>query len=180
MPNEQAESNFKDKIRAKSVPVVERGGLVWAYLGSQAEPPPLPALEFFDEEPSETRSLHVVQINCNWLQALEGDIATSHFGFLHAGHLKNEVAPEGTFLRHMLEDRAPRYKVVDTEFGASYGAYRPAGNDQELYWCIAHYSAAPPRFLRLLPRQPSPSPILVSAVVFLVLQGALDRQALLA
>jgi phthalate 4,5-dioxygenase len=139
MPNEPAESNFKDKVRANSVPVVERGGLVWAYLGSQAEPPPLPALEFFDQEPSVTRAVNIFQINCNWLQALEGDIDTSHFGFLHVGHLSNDAAPEGTFLRHMLEDRAPRYKVVDTEFGSSYGAYRPAGNDQELYWRIAHY-----------------------------------------
>ncbi|WIX75683.1 Rieske 2Fe-2S domain-containing protein [Amycolatopsis carbonis] len=139
MPNEPVESNFKDKVRARSVPVVERGGLVWAYLGSQDEPPPLPALEFFDDGPSATKSVNVFQIKCNWLQALEGDIDTSHFGFLHVGHLNNDAAPEGTFLRHMLEDRAPRYKVVDTEFGSSYGAYRPAGNDQETYWRIAHY-----------------------------------------
>jgi phenylpropionate dioxygenase-like ring-hydroxylating dioxygenase large terminal subunit len=143
MPNEPAESNFKDKVRAAAAPVVERGGFVWAYLGSQAEPPPLPALEFLDDHaddyPGERRILTAYQMECNWLQALEGDIDTSHFGFLHVGHLADDVAPEGSFLRHMLEDRAPRYKVVDTEFGSSYGAYRPAGNDDEHYWRIAHF-----------------------------------------
>ena len=30
-------------------------------------------------------TISFVQRECNWLQALEGDIDTSHFGFLHAG-----------------------------------------------------------------------------------------------
>ena len=45
MPAEPAESNFKDKVRAVAYPCVERGGLVWAYLGPRPTPPPLPALE---------------------------------------------------------------------------------------------------------------------------------------
>jgi hypothetical protein len=72
-------------------------------------------------------------------RTLEGDIDTSHFGFLHVGHLPPEAAPEGTFMRWMIEDRAPRYRVVDTAFGASYGAYRPAGSPDEEYWRIAHF-----------------------------------------
>ena len=35
-------------------------------------------------------------------------------------------------------DRAPRYDVVDTDFGTSYGAYRPAEADT-YYWRIAHF-----------------------------------------
>ena len=30
-------------------------------------------------------SLGIFQRECNWLQALEGDIDTVHFGFLHPG-----------------------------------------------------------------------------------------------
>jgi len=139
MPNEPVESNFKDKVRAKAVPVVEKGGLVWAYLGTREQPPPLPQFEVLEDQPDEIRTLGAYQMEANWLQTLEGDIDTSHFGFLHAGHLSSDVAPEGSFLRHMLADRAPRYRVVDTEFGTSYGAYRPAGNDAEYYWRIAHF-----------------------------------------
>ncbi len=32
----------------------------------------------------------------------------------------------GTFESYMERDRAPKYAVADTEFGVSYGAYRPA------------------------------------------------------
>ena len=33
------------KVRATAYPCVERGGLIWAYLGPRATPPPLPDLE---------------------------------------------------------------------------------------------------------------------------------------
>ena len=35
MPSEPAESNFKDKVKIKSYPVKEGGGLIWAYMGRQ-------------------------------------------------------------------------------------------------------------------------------------------------
>ena len=57
-----------------------------------------------------------VQRECNWLQALEGDIDTSHFGFLHDGSL----APEdlGETIRHFtLINRAPDYHLADTRLG---------------------------------------------------------------
>jgi hypothetical protein len=45
--------------------------------------------------------------SCNWMQALEGDIDTSHFGFLHVGHLDPENVPEGHPLEHTASERAP-------------------------------------------------------------------------
>src|SRR5438128_5157630 len=45
MPNEPAESDFKQKVRAVAYPTRERGGVVWAYMGTKTEPPPLPHLE---------------------------------------------------------------------------------------------------------------------------------------
>src|SRR5438034_8888709 len=45
MPNEPAESDFKQKIKANAYPTTERGGVVWTYMGPRAEPPPLPDLE---------------------------------------------------------------------------------------------------------------------------------------
>ena len=75
---------------------------------------------------------------CNWLQALEGDIDTSHFSFLHFGHAEPESARPGTFQYFQLKHRSPRYSVLDTEYGATYGAYRPA-EPGTLYWRIAHF-----------------------------------------
>src|SRR5205814_10145431 len=45
MPNEPAESDFKSKVKATAYPTHERGGIVWAYMGPRADPPPLPDLQ---------------------------------------------------------------------------------------------------------------------------------------
>src|SRR5487761_2751697 len=76
MPNEPASSNFKDRVKAVAYPTIERGGIIWTYMGPREVPPPLPDLEGNMDDSSMTYS----QIrNCNWMQALEGDIDTVHF-----------------------------------------------------------------------------------------------------
>jgi phenylpropionate dioxygenase-like ring-hydroxylating dioxygenase large terminal subunit len=118
MPNEPAESDFKHKVKALAYPTRERGGVVWAYLGSRATPPPLPSIEanLLPEHESQVR---VVMRECNWLQALEGDIdtGTGHFGFLHAGSFGLDEVPPGTFLQYIVNDRAPKYAVLVTDYG---------------------------------------------------------------
>jgi phenylpropionate dioxygenase-like ring-hydroxylating dioxygenase large terminal subunit len=109
----------------------ERNGIVWAYMGPRSDPPPLPNLEGNMLEEG-TWNVTAIQRECNWLQALEGDIDTSHFSFLHAGSLDKSSQKEGTFSYYMLADRAPRYSVVDTDYGAMYGAYRDT-NDGRRY-----------------------------------------------
>jgi phthalate 4,5-dioxygenase len=110
---------------------------VWAYLGPRSTPPPLPDIEPNMLEPGEYAIQKVLR-ECNWFQALEGDIDTSHLGFLHLGAVKPENTTPGTFDYYNVAERAPKYDVVDTEFGTSYGAYRPAEADT-YYWRIAHF-----------------------------------------
>jgi phenylpropionate dioxygenase-like ring-hydroxylating dioxygenase large terminal subunit len=135
MPSEPPDSNFKDKVRARAYPCQERGGVVWAYLGPRENPPPLPDLEANQLENS---SVVAYARDCNWLQGLEGDIDTAHVGFLHFGSDDAADAPPDTFRYWTLQDRAPRYAVLDTGYGSMYGAYRPAGPGQ-YYWRIAQF-----------------------------------------
>jgi phthalate 4,5-dioxygenase oxygenase subunit len=135
MPIEPVDSTFKQKIRARAYPCVERGGLVWAYLGPRATPPPMPELEATMLAGS---NIQVYQRRCNWMQALEGDVDTGHTVYLHLGSVDASEAPPGTWARYALSDRAPRYEVTDTEFGVMYGARRPAESDTE-YWRIANF-----------------------------------------
>jgi phenylpropionate dioxygenase-like ring-hydroxylating dioxygenase large terminal subunit len=137
MPNEPAESDFKQKVKAVAYPCTERGGIVWTYMGPSTQPPPLPDLE---PNMLPDAELHVgaIQRACNWLQALEGDIDTSHLGFLHLGARDPDTMEPGTFGYYTVKDRRPRYAVVDTEGGAMYGAYRPAAGDKN-YWRIAQF-----------------------------------------
>jgi phthalate 4,5-dioxygenase len=137
MPNEPAESDFKHKVKAAAYPCQERGGIVWTYMGSREAPPSLPDLEP-NMLPENQIVLTAIKRDCNWLQGLEGDVDTSHLGFLHLGAVDPERTTPGTFAHYTVKDRAPRYQVVDTEYGAMYGAYRPADEGQ-LYWRFAQF-----------------------------------------
>jgi phenylpropionate dioxygenase-like ring-hydroxylating dioxygenase large terminal subunit len=137
MPSEPAESDFKHKVKATAYPTRERGGIVWAYLGPRQTPPPLPSLEG-NMLPEGEWQVTAIQRECNWFQGLEGDIDTSHFSFLHAGSMDVSTQQPGTFSYYMLADRAPRYSVIDTDFGTMYGAYRDT-NDGRRYWRVANF-----------------------------------------
>jgi phthalate 4,5-dioxygenase len=137
MPSEPPESNFKDKVRAIAYPCQERGGVIWAYLGPRETPPPLPDLEPNQLPEGQAMAIAYAR-DCNWLQALEGDIDTAHIGFLHFGSEDADEQESGTFRYYTLADRAPRYAVLDTDYGSMYGAYRPAGPGRN-YWRIAQF-----------------------------------------
>jgi nitrite reductase/ring-hydroxylating ferredoxin subunit len=137
MPSEPPESTFKDRVRATAYPCHERNGVVWAYLGPRATPPPLPDLEG-NMLPEGAWTATAILRECNWVQATEGDIDTSHLGFLHLGGIPVEAATPGTFSQYALQDRCPRYEVAETDYGTVYGAYRPAEADS-YYWRVAHF-----------------------------------------
>jgi phthalate 4,5-dioxygenase oxygenase subunit len=137
MPNEPPESNFKHKVKATAYPCRERGGIVWTYMGPRREPPPLPDIEA-NMLPEEDTKVYALMRECNWLQGLEGEIDTSHFGFLHFGGLDPENTAPRSYEHYTVKDRAPRYSVVDTDGGCMYGAYRPA-HDGLNYWRIAQF-----------------------------------------
>src|SRR5271167_2397383 len=42
VPSEPAESGFCKRVKLKSYPLVERGGVLWAYMGAPETQPPLP------------------------------------------------------------------------------------------------------------------------------------------
>ena len=137
MPNVPNQAEFRPKVRANAYPATERAGLVWVYMGARAVPPPLPHLEA-TLLPSEELDIQFVHRDCNWLQALEGDIDTSHFGFLHAGHLDADDLDEDNPLYFTVTNRSPAYNVTSTPWGTSYGAHRSA-SEAETYWRFANF-----------------------------------------
>jgi phthalate 4,5-dioxygenase len=136
MPSEPAESNFKSKVRARAYPCVERNGIIWTYMGPREVAPELPQLEV-NMLAGEAVAQKILR-DCNWMQALEGDIDTSHLSFLHLGTVKPEDTSPGSFDYYGVKNRSPKYDVHETEFGTTYGAYRPAEEDT-YYWRIANF-----------------------------------------
>ncbi len=137
MPNVPNGDAMKGKVKSKAYKTAEKAGLVWVYMGPQDQVPPMTLMEAALVPDAEI-SVRFVQRACNWLQALEGDIDTSHFGFLHAGHAQPEDFQEDHPMRHTVTNRAPEYHVADTPWGTSYGAYRKE-DDGRMSWRVANF-----------------------------------------
>ena len=80
-PAEPKVSKLCKGIKQRAYPVVEKSGILWAYLG-EGEPPAFPEIDCFVAPDSHTFAFKG-HINCNWLQALEVGIDPSHASFLH-------------------------------------------------------------------------------------------------
>src|SRR5690348_14739661 len=115
MPSEPAESNFKNKVHTRAYPTLEKAGLIWAYLGpAELRPAELPHYEWTMVEEGHVKVSRRIQ-GCNYLQAIEGGIDSSHVPFLH-GVLNPETqrAPNQMYLYY---DKAPRLQVTKTDYG---------------------------------------------------------------
>lgn len=139
MPNEPPESSFKTKIRHAAYPCVERGGVVWSYLGPLNPAPPLPELEWSALPESQRFEAKRLQY-CNWVQALEGDIDQSHVSFVHRRLDQSLDAADGrqTVDRIRSADTHPRFEAIETDYGVLIGAGRDAENGR-VYWRVTQF-----------------------------------------
>jgi phenylpropionate dioxygenase-like ring-hydroxylating dioxygenase large terminal subunit len=137
MPSEPAESNFKSKVRTKAYRTFERNGVIWAYMGSREVPPAVPELE--GNMHSENYRISVLYRANNWMQGIEGELDTIHAAFLHGGAAQRAPSspPPGSFQYYTRKSPDGKFSVRETEFGTSYGMYRPAEEDS-YYWRIGH------------------------------------------
>jgi len=129
MMNEPEELGFKAKIRTTSYPAIEAGGLVWAYMGAGASPPP----PHFAWTQTHERRRHVSKViqESNWLQGLEGGIDTSHAPILHrlvsADSKRPGFKPKDPFVR----GKAPSLVVDLTDYGYRYAGVRPLDESEQ-------------------------------------------------
>lgn len=139
LPSEPAESRMKAGVRAKTYPIVEKGGVVWAYLGPPETQPALPEFEFL-ELPSDHVYVSKCLMNCNYMQALEGSIDTAHLTFLHRSFapMEMDVFAVGDLQQYGDADGAPRFFCTETDYGLEISARRNADEDN-FYWRITQW-----------------------------------------
>jgi len=98
LPNAPEGETFKNKIHIKYYPITEAGDLVWAYMGPIERKPPFPEFEW-TKLGKEHRYINKFRLECNYLQAMEGDYDPSHGGFLHSTlddvRIPNPLLPSG-------------------------------------------------------------------------------------
>ncbi|MGD0150229.1 MAG: Rieske 2Fe-2S domain-containing protein, partial [Xanthobacteraceae bacterium] len=149
VPSEPAESGFAKKIKVTSYPLIARGGMLWTYMGPPEQRPPLPEWEFA-LVPSEQRFVSKRLQECNWLQAMEGGIDSSHVSFLHRGNINSDPLFKGAKgNQYNLNDAQPVFEVVESSGGLYIGARRNA-EDGNYYWRITQYVL--PSFTMIAPR----------------------------
>jgi nitrite reductase/ring-hydroxylating ferredoxin subunit len=148
MPSEPAESNFKDKVKIPAYPTYEAGGVIWAYMGPPEKKPAPPHFEW-TQVPETHRGMSKVWQQCNWLQALEGGIDSSHTNFLHGGlppgQRFDDNDPMGRARNFSL---APVIEVVPTDYGYSYAGLRDMGDEgtnfvRAYHWVMPWYQIRP-------------------------------------
>src|ERR671939_154955 len=132
MPNEPAESDFKHKVRAVAYPTVEKAGVVWTYMGPREKQPPVPDLEWM-RAPAGQCWLSRTFENCNYLQAMEGGLDTSHSSFLH-----RNLDPAG-LANPRARSTAPRLEVLNTDYGYMYASIRHLPEDKQNFVRVYHY-----------------------------------------
>ena len=115
-------------IRQKAYPVVEKSGILFAYMGP-GEPPAFPHFDCFTAPDTHTFAFKGM-IDCNWLQSLEVGIDPAHTSFLHRFFHDEEPAKgygklfrdksidsDMPMTRIMREFPRPQIEVEPTDYG---------------------------------------------------------------
>ena len=150
LPSEPVESEFSARMKLKSYPLVERGGILWTYMGPPQTQPALPEFECA-MVPAAQRYFSKRFQETNYLQAMEGGIDSSHVAWLHRGSLKNDplLSSATKSIQYGLEDFRVHFEVVPSAGGLLIGARRKAENDN-VYWRITQWVM--PNFIVIPPR----------------------------
>ncbi|MGH3207266.1 MAG: Rieske 2Fe-2S domain-containing protein [Trebonia sp.] len=148
-----ASSTFRERVKHGAYPVRAAGGLGWVYLGPPGTEPPFPAFGWASA-PADEIVVSEIIMDCNWMQAQEGSIDSSHVGILHLDTLATmgsgprsvgsfDFAGEPWDMDMQVpggarrepgqaprpgvwpsEDNAPRIELENTPFGFHYAAIR--------------------------------------------------------
>ena len=128
---------FCANIKTTAYPTYEAAGIVWAYMGPKEKQPAPPDFDWA-QVPATHRLVSKVAQSCNWLQALEGGIDTSHFTILHRALKKNAlqsgIEPDDVGI----QGGAPSLEVDVTDYGYMYFGIRPLG-DHSVYVRAYHF-----------------------------------------
>ena len=121
---------FAAKIRTTSYPVAEAGGALWVYMGPPEKRPPPPDFAW-TRAPEPNRVVTKVVEECNWLQALEGGIDTSHAPIMHRMLRPNASQPGIPVSDAFVQGSAPTLEVDVTNYGYRYFGVRALGSGEQ-------------------------------------------------
>ncbi len=127
-----------ERMRIKAYPCIERGGLVWAYMGPAGKQPAPPEVEWCVLPDSHIFVSKRLQ-QCNYLQAMEGGIDTAHVSYVHRYEVDIDPMHRGVkALDYIKADGNVVFEIEQTDFGLTlYG--RRNGEADSHYWRITQW-----------------------------------------
>ncbi len=141
-PAEPEGSPLARNVRQPAYPVVEKAGVLWAYMGpgGLAQAPAFPAFDCFVAPDTHTFAFKGLW-ECNWLQALEVGIDPAHASYLHHffededrtkayGKQFRDASMDSDIpmTRLMREHGRPTIQVEETGYGLKILTTRDLGN----------------------------------------------------
>ena len=119
---------FADKVKLTAYPALDLGEVIWAYMGPVGKIPAPPKFEL-TQVPETHRYMTKVWQECNWLQALEGGIDSSHAPILHRKLTADTKEPGLPCDSPFVQGTAPDLEVENTDYGYRYFGIRPMGEE---------------------------------------------------
>jgi phthalate 4,5-dioxygenase len=148
LPTEPAGSPMARNIKARGYPARIAGNLLWVYMGDARCAPELPAFEFL-ELPGEQVYASRWHQECNYAQAMEGELDSAHVSFLHRWVNKTDADAQALTGQYFRDDTAPAWKLLPTPAGfMACNGRRVEGGKR--YWrlnqfLLPFYTMIPPR-----------------------------------
>ena len=135
LPNTPEGETYREKVQIRAYPTWEKAGIIWAYLGPADKEPPKPGHPWLDL-PDTHRYVKRFEIECNFIQAIDGDYDPSHAFFLHStldGNRTNKAAAanlttgSGVFEGITFFDS----EAVETDYGLQFRTRRRTGGSTD-------------------------------------------------
>lgn len=136
------------KVRIKAYPCIERGDIVWAYMGPPDKRPDPPEIEWCLVPPSHRYVTKRLQ-ECGWLQAMEGGIDTTHASWVHRYILdKDPMHKHALANKYIKADRSAIFDIVEVPHGLTIFGRRNGEPDSHYYritqWIFPWFTLIPP------------------------------------
>ena len=139
VPSEPVENGYAARIKLKSYPLIERGGVLWTYMGPPELQPEPPMYEWATV-PDGHRHVSKRQQDCNYLQAMEGGLDSFHSTFLHRMSVGDDplLKRDARSAEHLKADPHPVFVPRESP-GGLYIATRRKNGEQNYYWRVTQW-----------------------------------------
>ncbi len=139
IPSEPNNPKLCQRMKLKSYPLIERGGVLWTYMGSAERQPAPPAYEWIDMPPSQRYVSKRLQ-ESNYLQAMEGGLDSIHSTFLHRGSVEDDplLKRDADSAAMIKGDASPVFLPLVSPAGLHICTRRNVGEDR-YFWRVTQF-----------------------------------------